>query len=80
MRSECTPASSYSLADLIVNTAFKKGSMDNVAAVVIPLESAKSSANSLRGSYSGKRDADFPLFGQQETASKSSGIFCGFNG
>ncbi|KAH1060327.1 hypothetical protein GLYMA_02G144500v4 [Glycine max] len=72
MRSECTPASSYSLADLIVNTAFKKGSMDNVAAVVIPLESAKSSANSLRGSYSGKRDADFPLFGQQETASKSS--------
>ncbi|KAK7393502.1 hypothetical protein VNO78_22060 [Psophocarpus tetragonolobus] len=72
MRSECTPSSAYSLADLIVNNAFKKGSMDNVAAVVIPLESVKFSANSLRRSYNGKRDADFPLFGLQETASKSS--------
>ncbi|KAJ1385545.1 PPM-type phosphatase domain [Sesbania bispinosa] len=51
MRSECTPSSSYSLADFIVNTAFKKGSVDNMAAVVVPLESAKSTAkqpNSLR--------------------------------
>ncbi|KAL2323517.1 hypothetical protein Fmac_027896 [Flemingia macrophylla] len=72
MRSECTPSYSYSLADLIVNTAFKKGSMDNVAAVVIPLESANSSSNSLRRSYVGKRDSSVPLFGLQETASRSS--------
>ncbi|XP_020233845.1 uncharacterized protein LOC109813954 isoform X2 [Cajanus cajan] len=72
MRSECTPSSSYSLADLIVNTAFKKGSMDNVAAVVIPLESAKSSTNTLRRSYNGKRDASVQSFGLQEIASGSS--------
>lgn len=80
MRSDCTPPpSSYSLADLIVNTAFKKGSMDNVAAVVVPLEFAKSSVNSLRESYIGKRDAGFSLFGLQETVSRRSCIFCGFN-
>ncbi|XP_027363677.1 uncharacterized protein LOC113871100 isoform X2 [Abrus precatorius] len=71
MRSECTPSSSYSLADFIVNTAVKKGSMDNVAAVVFPLESAKSSANLFRGSYIEKRDAGFSLFGLQEPASSS---------
>lgn len=73
MRSECAH-SSYSLADLIVNNALKKGSMDNVAAIVIPLESVKSSANSPRGSYIGKRDAGFP-FGVQESSFKSSGIY-----
>lgn len=78
MRSECTPSSSYSLADFIVNTAFKKGSMDNMAAVVVPLESSNSSANSLRRSYDEKRDAGFPLLGLQEPASRNSGMFCGF--
>ncbi|XP_052731586.1 uncharacterized protein LOC108325860 isoform X3 [Vigna angularis] len=71
MRSECAH-SSYSLADLIVNNALKTGSMDNVAAIVIPLESIKSSVNSRRGSYIGKRDAGFP-FGVQESFFKSSG-------
>ncbi|CAJ1969377.1 unnamed protein product [Sphenostylis stenocarpa] len=75
MRSECTP-SSYSLADLLVKNALKKGSMDNVAAVVIPLKSVKSSGNLLGGSYIGKRDAGFPLFGFQETAFKSSDLTC----
>jgi len=64
MRSECAH-SSYSLADLIVNNALKKGSIDNVAAIVIPLESVNSSANSLRGSY----------IGLQESSFKSSGIY-----
>lgn len=76
LRSECTPSSSFSLAEYIVNTAFEKGSMDNVAAVVVPLENAKFSANSPRRSYIEKMDADFPLFGLQELASRSSGIFC----
>ncbi|XP_057423128.1 uncharacterized protein LOC130717044 isoform X3 [Lotus japonicus] len=71
MRSECAPSSSYSLADFIVNTAFKKGSMDNMAAVVIPLESAKSSTNSHR-SYTEKKDTGFPLFGLQEPSSRNS--------
>jgi len=78
MRSECTSSSSYSLADFIINTALKKGSMDNVAAVVVPLESFKSSANSLRRSYTENEDAGFPLFGLQESAYRSSGMFHGF--
>ncbi|CAJ2663981.1 unnamed protein product [Trifolium pratense] len=72
MRSECTSSSSYSLADFIINTALKKGSMDNMAAVVVPLESAKSSANSLRRSYTENEDAGFPSFGLQESAYRSS--------
>lgn len=76
MRSECAPSSSYSLADFIVNTAFKKGSMDNMAAVVIPLESAKSSTNSHR-SYTEKKDTGFPLFGLQEPSSRNSGMSFG---
>lgn len=34
---EYSPSCSYSLADCIVDTALEKGSMDNVAAVVVPL-------------------------------------------
>ncbi|RXH92576.1 hypothetical protein DVH24_033472 [Malus domestica] len=36
---ELYSAGSYSLADRIVSTAFEKGSMDNMAAVVVPLAS-----------------------------------------
>ncbi|KAE9589184.1 hypothetical protein Lal_00000408 [Lupinus albus] len=72
MRSECTPSSSFSLAEFIVKTAFEKGSMDNVAAVVVPLESAKFSVNSPRRSYVEKIDSDFPLVGLQDLASRSS--------
>ncbi|CAK8571876.1 unnamed protein product [Lathyrus sativus] len=68
MRSECTSSSSYSLADLIIDAAFEKGSMDNMAAVVVPLESANSSGNSLRRSYTENGDTDFPLFGLHESA------------
>ncbi|MED6184314.1 hypothetical protein PIB30_046255 [Stylosanthes scabra] len=71
MGSECAPSPSYSLADFIVNTAFKKGSRDNIAAAVVPLESSKFSANSLMRSYIEKRDADYRLLALQELASKS---------
>ncbi|XP_045807659.1 probable protein phosphatase 2C 37 isoform X2 [Trifolium pratense] len=43
-----------------------------MAAVVVPLESAKSSANSLRRSYTENEDAGFPSFGLQESAYRSS--------
>ncbi|XP_058770917.1 uncharacterized protein LOC131644435 isoform X2 [Vicia villosa] len=72
MRSECTSSSSYSLADLIIDAAFEKGSMDNIAAVVVPLESANFSENSLRRSYTENGDTGFPLFGLQESAYRSS--------
>ncbi|GLT52974.1 hypothetical protein SLA2020_262760 [Shorea laevis] len=39
LRSELSASCLYSLADCIVNTAFEKGSLDNVAAVVVPLGS-----------------------------------------
>lgn len=74
MRSECTSSSSYSLADLIIDAAFEKGSMDNMAAVVVPLESANSSGNSLRRSYTENGDTGFPLFGLQESDYRSSGM------
>ncbi|GAV57761.1 PP2C domain-containing protein, partial [Cephalotus follicularis] len=41
-------ACSYSLAECLVNTALKKGSMDNVAAVVVPLNSTNFSPNLLK--------------------------------
>ncbi|CAN6584236.1 unnamed protein product [Malus baccata var. baccata] len=37
---ELSSAGSYSLADRIVSTAFERGSMDNMAAVVVPLASS----------------------------------------
>ncbi|KAL5561831.1 hypothetical protein UlMin_031578 [Ulmus minor] len=39
LRSELSTSCSYSLADCIVNIALQKGSMDNLAAVVVPLAS-----------------------------------------
>ncbi|KAK4273099.1 hypothetical protein QN277_021562 [Acacia crassicarpa] len=70
-RSEFSRSCSYSLADCIVKTALKKGSMDNVAAVVVPLESAIFTDNSF-GSCIEKSDVDSPLLGLQEFASRSS--------
>lgn len=43
--SEISPSCSSSLATCIVNTAFEKGSMDNMAAIVIPLQSTDLSQN-----------------------------------
>lgn len=76
-RSEFSSSCSYPLADLIVNTALEKGSMDNVATVVVPLESDVFSDYSFGGSCTEKRDVDRPLLGLQES-SRSSGIICGF--
>ncbi|XP_054801635.1 uncharacterized protein LOC129305686 isoform X2 [Prosopis cineraria] len=70
--SEFSPSCSYSLADCVVNTALKKGSMDNVAAVVVPLESSIFSDNSFGRSCFEKREVDSPLLGLQESASISS--------
>lgn len=39
-KSEFCSTGAQSLADCIVNTAFAKGSMDNIAAVVVPLRSS----------------------------------------
>ncbi|KAM7521632.1 hypothetical protein LguiA_011534 [Lonicera macranthoides] len=46
--SEPSSLCSYSLADCIVNTAFQKGSMDNLAAVVVPFRSTGFSSTGLQ--------------------------------
>ncbi|KAL8170302.1 hypothetical protein V2J09_022106 [Rumex salicifolius] len=38
LKSKFSPACSYSLADCVVNTAFEKGSRDNIASIVVPLK------------------------------------------
>lgn len=77
-RTGFSPSCSYSLADCIVNTALEKGSMDNVAAVVVPLESATFSENLVKRSYTEKRDVEHSLLGWQEFTPRSSGILFGF--
>lgn len=46
-KSEFCSIGAQSLADCIVSTAFEKGSMDNIAAVVVPLRSSGMSATVL---------------------------------
>ncbi|KAG9451837.1 hypothetical protein H6P81_004741 [Aristolochia fimbriata] len=49
----------WSLADYIVNTAFKEGSMDNMAAVVVSLRPTSISLSSLKGLSDKYVEADF---------------------
>ncbi|KAI4349468.1 hypothetical protein L6164_010054 [Bauhinia variegata] len=71
IKSKFSPSCSHSLADCIVNTAIKKGSMDNVAAVVVPLGSASFSESLLRRSSIEEGDIDCPSFELPEFASSS---------
>ncbi|KAK4848290.1 hypothetical protein QYF36_011360 [Acer negundo] len=64
---------SYSLADCLVNAAFEKGSMDNVAAVVVPLGSTYISQNLPRDRCIEEEYTDSPAKGLQEFIYKQSG-------
>lgn len=64
---------SHSLADCVVNTAFERGSMDNVAAVVIPLESTYVSDNLARERCLEDRNINSPCKGLQKFIYKQSG-------
>ncbi|KAH7577592.1 hypothetical protein JRO89_XS01G0271400 [Xanthoceras sorbifolium] len=64
---------SYSLADCLVNAAFEKGSMDNVAAVVVPLGSTYISQNLPRETHVEEEDTDSPAKLPQEFIYKQSG-------
>ncbi|ONH93503.1 hypothetical protein PRUPE_8G235000 [Prunus persica] len=66
-RSELSSSCSYSLADCIVNTAFEKGSMDNVAAVVVPLVSTGFSESLLKERSVGEGDVKYTASGLQST-------------
>lgn len=72
-RSELSSSCSYSLADCIVNTAFEKGSMDNVAAVVVPLVSTGFSESLLKERSVGEGDIKYTASGLQSTHEGSGG-------
>ncbi|XP_038717105.1 uncharacterized protein LOC120010391 isoform X2 [Tripterygium wilfordii] len=69
MRSGLSSSCSYSLADCIVNTAFEKGSMDNVAVVVVPLGSLGISETMLMETCLGEDDIDCPASALQKFTS-----------
>lgn len=73
--SEHSPSCSYSLADCIVSTAFERGSMDNMAAIVVPLRPASSSRRFQEGSFVAQRDSSFPISGIENLIKEHSGNF-----
>lgn len=75
-RSELSSSCSYSLADCIVNTAFEKGSMDNVAAVVVPLVSTGFSESLLKERSVG--EGKYRASGLQSTHEGSGRSLCAF--
>ncbi|CAK9143759.1 unnamed protein product [Ilex paraguariensis] len=75
MRLELPSSCSYSLADCIVNAAFEKGSVDNIAAVVIPFRSTGISQMFLEERFDGSRKFDCLGFGLQKYIYEQSGEF-----
>lgn len=72
-RSDLSSSCSYSLADCIVDTAFKKGSMDNVAAVVVPLSSTGFSDSLLKERSYREGGKDRVALGTQKSTYEGSG-------
>ncbi|XP_050941191.1 probable protein phosphatase 2C 51 isoform X7 [Cucumis melo] len=70
---EHSPSCSYSLADCIVSTAFERGSMDNMAAIVVPLRPGSSSRRFQEGSFVAQRDSSFPISGIENLIKEHSG-------
>ena len=73
LQSELSTSCLYSLADCIVNTAFEKGSLDNMAAIVVPLGSTVFSEDFLKESCFGEGDRDFTESGLQTFSYEGSG-------
>lgn len=71
--SELSSSCSYSLADCIVNTAFEMGSMDNVAAVVVPLVSNGLFENLLEERSAGEGNIGCPVLGLPKSTHDFSG-------
>ncbi|XP_028105664.1 probable protein phosphatase 2C 51 isoform X7 [Camellia sinensis] len=69
VRSDLSASCSYSLADCIVNSALEKGSIDNMAAVVVPLRSAGFSQTLLKERLD-RGDSDWLAFGVQKFIEK----------
>lgn len=65
-----SPSCSFSLADCLVKTAFEKGSMDNIAANVVPLGSTGISHSFLRERQVREGEIDRPTNGLQKFISE----------
>lgn len=61
--SELIDSSSYSLADRVVDAAFDKGSLDNMAAIVVPVKSFGTSQSLLKNVYDGAGEYDSSALG-----------------
>ncbi|XP_075099673.1 uncharacterized protein LOC107820295 isoform X10 [Nicotiana tabacum] len=72
VRSELTYSCSYSLADCIVNAAFEKGSMDNMAAVVLPFRLNDSLQRLAKKTHAGMRKFDCSSSGDSNYISQHS--------
>lgn len=69
---ELSSSCSYSLADCIVNAAFQRGSMDNLAAIMIPVRAPGSFGTFGDRSYS-SRKLDYVAVGDQRQIYENSG-------
>ncbi|XP_070012501.1 uncharacterized protein [Nicotiana sylvestris] len=72
VRSELTYSCSYSLADCIVNAAFEKGSMDNMAAIVLPFGLNGSLQRLAKKAHAGMRKFDCSSSGDSNYISQHS--------
>ncbi|CAL5432933.1 unnamed protein product [Camellia sinensis] len=73
VRSDLSASCSYSLADCIVNSALEKGSIDNMAAVVVPLRSTGFSQTLLKERLD-RGDSDWLAFAVQKFIEKESEV------
>ncbi|XP_043696078.1 uncharacterized protein LOC122646565 isoform X1 [Telopea speciosissima] len=62
----------HSLADCIVNIAFERGSMDNMAAVVVPLRPTVFSGELIMERYDGEESIDYSALGLQKLVNTQS--------
>ncbi|KAL0459488.1 UNVERIFIED_CONTAM: putative inactive protein kinase [Sesamum latifolium] len=69
---ELNSSCSYSLADCIVNTAFERGSMDNLAAVMIPVKASGSLEPFLKDRSYTARKVDYSAVGGQRQIDENS--------
>ncbi|XP_050236552.1 uncharacterized protein LOC126686518 isoform X2 [Mercurialis annua] len=72
MRSELSSSCSLSLAECLVNTAFEKGSLDNVATVIVPLGSFGIPQNLPKERCLGEGDMHCSLKGLKKFTSEDS--------
>ncbi|XP_047263967.1 uncharacterized protein LOC107853145 isoform X5 [Capsicum annuum] len=72
VQSELTYSCSYSLADCIVNAAFEKGSMDNMAAVILPVRLNDSMQTAVKKTHGRMRKFDCSSLGDSKYISQHS--------